>query len=415
MQQKGEELKQKGVELKQKGAQELKKIKKNWRKFVTGDDSGETTIREFSKDKVFKGIRKAVTGDKDKLVVVYLKEEPVVRLIDKCSFFVGVWSVLLCEMVLLLYPHYFYVLYSLIYIGSVIPRYFQYKKAKWHFFMLDFCYYVNWSLIGLLLMSKVFHVKNRLCSFIWRCLFTYANGPVLCAVLGWRVTMAFHSVDRMTSFFMHVLPAVVTYCERWHGGEDIFCDGGSYGCTYGFQEAFVDPLVGYVIWQSAYLLITEVIYAEKLDLDPELITSMRWLANDHKNSFNKIALKIARGVRFFSPQENFTTVSPIKVKFVMVMFQAIYTWVLIVPCVFIFSNKYAHAAWCCAIFSVSLFNGSSYYVDVFSKMYTAKFSSDSNSTNVMKSDHQQAVITPTTSTIAATANTTPVAATKKRK
>ena len=36
-------------------------------------------------------------------------------------------------------------------------------------------------------------------------------------------------------------------------------------------------------------------YAEKLDADPELLTSLRWLAKDSKNSLHQIVLKLTRG------------------------------------------------------------------------------------------------------------------------
>ena len=40
-------------------------------------------------------------------------------------------------------------------------------------------------------------------------------------------------------------------------------------------DVFVLPLLLYSFWQIAYLLFTEVLLLEKLENDPELVTSMR--------------------------------------------------------------------------------------------------------------------------------------------
>ena len=46
--------------------------------------------------------------------------------------------------------------------------------------------------------------------------FAVANGPLLYAIITYRNTFAFHSLDRMTSVFIHVLPSLVTFAIRWY-------------------------------------------------------------------------------------------------------------------------------------------------------------------------------------------------------
>jgi hypothetical protein len=45
--------------------------------------------------------------------------------------------------------------------------------------------------------------------------FVFANGPLLVAIVAWRNSMVFHSLDKTTSLFIHVFPALLTYCTRW--------------------------------------------------------------------------------------------------------------------------------------------------------------------------------------------------------
>eukprot|EP01132_Coremiostelium_polycephalum_P002277 gene2277-2804_t len=49
--------------------------------------------------------------------------------------------------------------------------------------------------------------------------FSFMNGPILLAVLPYRNSLVFHSLDKATSVLIHILPSVVTYSLRclWNG------------------------------------------------------------------------------------------------------------------------------------------------------------------------------------------------------
>ena len=67
-------------------------------------------IRE-KMDKAMPHIRKAVTGDRNLRIRDFRKTAPVVRFVDKASFFFGVNTVLLTEMVLLTNPDLFWIIF----------------------------------------------------------------------------------------------------------------------------------------------------------------------------------------------------------------------------------------------------------------------------------------------------------------
>ena len=48
-----------------------------------------------------------------------------------------------------------------------------------------------------------------------RALFSIASGPLAGAIVMWRNSLVFHSMDKMTSMFIHILPSLVTFSKRW--------------------------------------------------------------------------------------------------------------------------------------------------------------------------------------------------------
>ena len=53
------------------------------------------------------------------------------------------------------------------------------------------------------------------------------------------------------------------------------CDAIKMDDTLSLTDVFVLPLLLYTAWQVAYLFFTEVLLIEKIQKDPEIVTSMR--------------------------------------------------------------------------------------------------------------------------------------------
>ena len=82
---------------------------------------------------------------------------------------------------------------------------------KFHYFLFDFCYFTNiLLLIYLWLIPPGLFAGN-----MFVVLFCFANGPLLWAVALWRNSLVFHSVDKMTSMFIHISPALTVTTLRW--------------------------------------------------------------------------------------------------------------------------------------------------------------------------------------------------------
>ena len=68
---------------------------------------------------------------------------------------------------------------------------------------------------------------------------------------------------------------------------------------------YVNGMLVDVTWQVFYLFKTEVSDKVKLEADPALLTSLKWLSSDNKNKLSKSVLLLCRKLRLFGPDEPF--------------------------------------------------------------------------------------------------------------
>lgn len=91
--------------------------------------------------------RRALLGDQTRSLRAALRAElrrpPRVQWVDTLLFTAGVINLLLTEAVLLLRPQLFWVWYTAWAVPLLAYRYVAYTRAKWGYFLIDFCYLVN--------------------------------------------------------------------------------------------------------------------------------------------------------------------------------------------------------------------------------------------------------------------------------
>lgn len=75
--------------------------------------------------------RRVITGNPNKRVRDFVKEEPVVRTIDKISFSCGVTGLLLIQHFMSMLPEYFGLFYCMLMIPLLITRYYLYSSLGW--------------------------------------------------------------------------------------------------------------------------------------------------------------------------------------------------------------------------------------------------------------------------------------------
>lgn len=282
-------------------------------------------LRDFARARA----RRFVLGDERASLRAALRDElrrpPRVLLRDKVLYTLGVLNLVATEAVLLAAPQYF----SLWYAAWVLPlmgwRLVTFRRKKWHF-MCDLCYWVN-----LLCLVHLYVLPDS--AAVFALAFTLSNGPLAWAIVAWRNSLVFHDLEKMTSIFIHAAPPLLMYSQRWlrggggasplylrchisEGGDADAGSGGGAGgpaslsaavdaallgargdglaCGRPLDAALALPLAFHVVWQAASTLREETCERRLLAADPEILTSLRWMARSGRGAMHDTLLAAMR-------------------------------------------------------------------------------------------------------------------------
>lgn len=276
-----------------------------------------------------------------------MKGEPFLRAKDKISFLLGVMTLLLTEYVLIKYPTYLYLLYTVILVPLITWRFFSYHQHKHHYFMLDFCYFDN-----LLLMIWLYVYPQNLKLF--KLVFALSTGPLLMAVIAWSNSLVFHDVDRLTSLFIHIYPPLVLYAERWHNPHNFVYIAKEEIAWSSPLESVAVPMLFYIAWQLAYLIKTEVMDRRRMDTDADIVTSARWLTVHKPHAVYKWLR--SKGVTLHQ-------------NLLLILFQLAYTLLMLLPTVVFYYLEFANQLILLLVLMFACWNGANYYFEIFSERY----------------------------------------------
>lgn len=171
------------------------------------------------------------------------------------------------------------------------------------------------------------------------------------AVVLWQNSIVFHSLDKVTSSYIHILPSLVTYCIRWHPSTDTE-RGLAAKEVLSYTDAFLYPMMVYMSWQLGYLAKTEWYDREKLDNDAAISTSFRYLQKLYKNT------ALYTVASYFGP----TFLLPM-----FVLLQLAFTLATALPTLWMYQSNTLHAVYIGFIFAASIWNAANYYVYKFPK------------------------------------------------
>lgn len=348
--------------------------------------------RKDTADKVARVMRKRVTGSGERSIRGFLRDElqqpPVVRAMDKVAFTASILNIMAGEFVLLSHPALLWVLYAALIVPLVLLRFLYYRRRKWHYFLLDFCYFAQ-----VLCLLQVFMFPQS-CA-LQKANFAFATGPLAWAVPIWRNSLVFHSMDKVTSTLVHILPSWLMYTLRWHG-QQLLAPGGwpaavpllplrrahfialapqrrpggapPVACDAFGVADWLLAIALYLLWQGAYFARTEIVDKEKLDADPEIQTSLRWMSAETKGGMAGAVLNLCRRIGVMAPGEVFDS-STVKTKVVFMTVQFLFTLATFLPAPLMYSSHSASVVFLVGIFTCALANGSNYYIEVFSRRY----------------------------------------------
>jgi len=324
-------------------------------------------VEEQFKTKWKRRWREAISGDPEKRIRDHMDDREVqkrVKLVDTASFTLGIVMIMFAEFLLVGYPGGFPWFYLVTLVLLMLMRYSTYKAIKNHFFMLDFCYFIQASAVLQSLMCSI-SSDSGFCSSWFKANFVLSHGPIAIAILAWQNSIVFHSLDKMTSFYIHIMPALTCYLQRW----DVIAGSvPEEGLSLSFTEAIITPMMLYSAWQAFYLYIQYTV----IDHDLELVTSMRYLTQSPRNPMYIITMDVCIRLGVLSKDEKYSS-EDTKTKIIFVVGQWAYMALMILPAPIYFYFRFLNTTYLFILILAGIWRGGSYYIFKFSKIYNNKF------------------------------------------
>ncbi|KAJ0759302.1 putative glycerophosphocholine acyltransferase 1 [Helianthus annuus] len=287
-------------------------------------------------------------------VLIAKRAEEHESFITKVTHFLGVFSYGAFCFILGARPQDVRYIYVLFYITFVPLRWIYYRYKKWHYYLLDFCYYAN----TIFLIMLLFYPRNQ----------KLFMGPLAWALIVWRCSLVFSSVDKIVSVLIHLLPVFFTICW-WDPAffEAMHLEGGASGYSWHDREdrsflctwLFTVPLIAYVLWQVLYFLIVDVLRRQRLLKDPEVMTSYRGLSKKAQKA-NNVWWRLSG---YLGDQNRL---------FMYILLQAIFTVATMALTVPIFLSYELHLVFQILKVSAAVWNGGQFMVEVIPRQVVLK-------------------------------------------
>lgn len=281
----------------------------------------------------------------------------VITLREKISFICGVLNIFITGYLIGAYPEYMHLWYSWQVLYFMPIRYYTYHKRGMHYFVADLCYFVNFLLMGSLWL---FPGSKRL--FISAYCLAFGNNAV--AIIMWRNSLVFHSFDKVTSLFIHIMPCATLHCivhlcnpehqrERFPAVYAIkHSPPGSPTAYANLVSMLAWSTIPYAVWQLSYYFFITVRRREKIAAGRP--TSFTWLRKSYSKAWiGRLVLSLPDSL-----QES-----------AFMLIQYSYAVATMLPCPLWFYSRWASATFLMVVFIWSIHNGSTYYIDVFGKRF----------------------------------------------
>ena len=338
-----ERVRKQQVKLRSTGASAKDRAVSEWRKRIP--------TRDEQLDKYRKRVKKSV----DDLSRRW-SDTATVTAREKLSFVSAVLNVFISGYLIGAWPAGFYYWFTAQLCYFMPIRWFTYHQKGYHYFLADLCYFVNLLTI---LTVWAFPRSKRL--FISTYCLAYGNNAV--AIAMWRNSMVFHSLDKVTSLFIHIMPPVTLHClvhltpaekllDRFPAVYNIkFSDPGSPE-HYSLGSMIIWATVPYAVWQLFYHFFITVRRREKIAAGRP--TSFTWLRKSYAKTWIG---KIVNALPLPLQEPAF------------MLIQYSYALLTMIPCPLWFWSRWASAVFLLSVFGWSTWNGANYYMDVYGKRF----------------------------------------------
>ncbi|PPQ64796.1 hypothetical protein CVT26_002628 [Gymnopilus dilepis] len=297
-------------------------------------------------DKEFKRFKLKLTTRVTSLSASW-QSAKVVRTRDKVSFFLGVMSLLFSALLFGMAPEWVHIAYTVMGLYLLPLRVYVYKKRDWHYFLFDLCYYVN------ILNFLFFWVFPSSPTLFVAC-YLLSHGSVASAVITWRNSLVFHDRDKVTTLFIHIYPPFsFTVIRHFYPNAELrFPALAAVPRLHPLQALVLSGGI-YAIWQLLYWKFVYVDRRAKIQ-SGQRTTSLSYLLNDKRGA-------IGRALAAIPPERREAS---------FMGGQFVYALLTEMPAVFLlYDSPIWSAGFLLLIFSVSVWNGGAFYIEVFGRKF----------------------------------------------
>ncbi|KAL8659286.1 MAG: hypothetical protein Q9226_000501 [Calogaya cf. arnoldii] len=333
------------------------KVRKQREKLrASGLNAKDRVVEEWRRrlpppDEQLEKYRKRMRDSVDRLGTRW-NDTKVVSAREKLSFIAGVLNIFISGYLIGARPEMFFYWFTVQLCYFMPIRYYTYHKRGYHYFLADLCYFVN-----LLLLLTVWVAPQSKRLFISTYCLAHGNNAV--AIAMWRNSMVFHSLDKVTSLFIHIMPPVTLHClvhltsatflkERFPAIYAIKYSPPDSKEHYSLWSMMVWATVPYAVWQLSYHSLITVRRREKIAAGRP--TSFTWLRKSYaKTWIGRLVLSLPETLH--------------EPAFMLVQYG--YAIATMIPCPLWFWYRWLSAIFLFAVFSWSIYNGATYYIDVF--------------------------------------------------
>ncbi|KAI0016724.1 hypothetical protein F4780DRAFT_664725 [Xylariomycetidae sp. FL0641] len=286
-----------------------------------------------------------------------------VTLREKISFICGVMNIFISGYMIGACPEYFHIWYTAQLVYFMPVRYWQYHQRGYHYFLADLCYFVN---LLMFLTIWIFPTSKRL--FIAAYCLAFGNNAV--AIIMWRNSLVFHDFDKVTSLFVHIMPCATLHCmihlfppelqrDRFPALWTVKTSPPGSPTAYGNVVSMMAwSTIPYAVWQMMYYFFITVRRREKIAAGRP--TSFTWLRKSYSKAWiGKLVLSLPESLQ--EPA--------------FMVIQYLYAVLTMLPCPLWFYSRWGSATFLMVVFTWSVYNGSTYYIDVFGKRFQKELES----------------------------------------
>jgi hypothetical protein len=151
------------------------------------------------------------------------------------------------------FPEKFYLLHGAKIAVYLLLRFYSFKKRKFHYYMCDYCYFVN-------LFSLYVSFVDPHNLTLQKILFVTANGPLALSIIVFKNKIVLHSIEQNTSVFIHLSAMLLSYVYRWNSN--------NYHNTDLNNESWISFVVSgcilYMIWSIFYGIMMFFVLRERI-------------------------------------------------------------------------------------------------------------------------------------------------------